>query len=144
MSQSIPARELGLFYRRYATLLRHGSKHPSALNAVLLDTRHPQLRQVISALKDSIERGLPLHEAFGAQAETFGAVTVAAVKAGEQSGGHLHETLEHLARLTELEAKSQWNAGRDRQGVSSSSLVLLLAGYVTLLALSASHLLRRN
>ena len=130
--RNISQREVLLFTRQLANLLRAGLPLDSALETIRQSTpegnAHRQLRNILERLRE----GLPLSEALAAQGTHFSPLYLGMLRAGEAAGAvhhALHDLaayLEHRRRLQGRVLRELWYPGLLLVvGVLSLSLLLL-------------------
>jgi len=93
-------KELAVFTRQLATLLRAGLPLLRGLEVLARQERHQRLRRVIDALAEAIKSGGTLSEAMAQHPHAFDRLSINMVKAGE-AGGMLDVVLDRLARFQE-------------------------------------------
>jgi len=123
------AKELAVFTRQLATLLRAGMPLLRGLEVLARQEPNQRLRLVIEALAEAIQSGGTLSEALARHPRVFDRLYVSMVRAGE-AGGVLAVVLDRLARFQE---KSRQLKGRVAAAmvyplVVTAVAVLILAG----------------
>ena len=108
MLGTLSVKELAIFTRQLATLIRAGVPMMSTLTALSHQTDNEFLSEVISEVQDDVEQGASLSIAMGKHPAFFSELYVNTVMAGEQSGA-LDEVLDRLALLLEGDAETQAN-----------------------------------
>ena len=105
---SIPERELAVFWRQLALLIEVGMPLLKALYQVAERTSHKPLRRVIQRVAADIEAGNSLSEALAHHPQAFSTLTVQVLQVAER-GGVLDESLrlvaEELERRVEIRGK---------------------------------------
>ncbi len=96
--------ELSLTTRQLSTLLKAKIPLVQALNALVDQTDHPYLKGVLSEVKQKVNEGASLANAFSEYPKVFNNVFVNMVEAGESSGT-LSIVLVRLAEFTEAQVK---------------------------------------
>jgi general secretion pathway protein F len=98
MFQGVKKADIALTTRQLATLLRSGISLVESLTAVIDQSEKPDLRSAISDIRDQVNQGVSLSEAFSKYPKFFDKLYCNMVNAGEHSG-----TLEQvLARLADF------------------------------------------
>ena len=107
----IRPKNLIVFTRQMATLLRAGVPLLQALQSVQRSTRHSGLVKLTGQLLHEIETGTPLNMAFRQHPEHFSPVYCSLVAAGEMAG-ILDDMMDKLAQALEKQAvlQSQWRS----------------------------------
>jgi type IV pilus assembly protein PilC len=75
------------FARNLATMVAAGLPLARAMQIFIKQTKNPKLKQILVALTDDLTKGMPLSDAMEKHGDTFPAVFVSMVRAGEESGG---------------------------------------------------------
>ena len=88
------------FTQQLATLLGAGQPLERALNLLLKQARHPQVRALIERIRDQVKAGKPLSAALQEEGDTFSPLYLSMVRAGE-AGGALEGTLRQLSDYLE-------------------------------------------
>ena len=96
-------KEVALFSRQLATLLKAGMPLMAALNAIIEQIDDNIFKNIIIDIKEKIEEGLSLSSALEQHSELFSDMYINMVKAGE-SLGSLDDI---ISRLAEMEEKKQ-------------------------------------
>ncbi|HEY4301660.1 MAG TPA: type II secretion system F family protein [Candidatus Didemnitutus sp.] len=96
----VRAREMAVFIRQLATLLKAGLPLVRALETLARQERNSALREMMTALAADIRAGLPLSEALARRGQRFDRLQVNLVKAGEAAGA-LEAVLDRLAGFME-------------------------------------------
>ncbi|MCL5734778.1 MAG: type II secretion system F family protein [Actinobacteria bacterium] len=99
-SKRIKIRDKAVFARQFATMINSGLAVLRALNVLEAQTQNARLSQIIRAVREDVEAGMPLSDAMAKHPAAFDRLYVAMVRAGE-AGGALDQTLNRLA--TQLE-----------------------------------------
>ncbi len=100
--QSIKIRDLAIFFRQFATMVSAGLTLVSCLEILTKQTENKLLAKKIENIKKNVEQGATLTDSFAAFPETFSALYVNMIKAGEM-GGVLDDILNRIATLMEKE-----------------------------------------
>jgi len=104
----IGARDVALFTRQLATLLRAGLPLVEALSATVEQAEESALKAVILGVRDRVKEGMAFHEALRSYPQAFSDLYINMVRAGETSGT-LEIVMERLSDFLErqLELKNQ-------------------------------------
>lgn len=100
--KSISLRDLLLFTRQFAVLIKAGVNITACLKIMEEQAENPALGQVIVSIRRDVESGNPLYEALGRFPNVFPAIYIHMVEAGE-AGGQLETVLERLGEYFERE-----------------------------------------
>jgi type IV pilus assembly protein PilC len=93
------------FAKNLSIMLQSGIAINEALAALADQSTDAKFKKIIYSVRDDIENGTPLSEAFVKQVRIFGAIFVSMIKAGEQSGtlqGNLQFLAQWLSRSADL------------------------------------------
>ncbi|MCK4245061.1 MAG: type II secretion system F family protein [Candidatus Omnitrophica bacterium] len=104
----IKPRDLVIFTRQLATIVRSSIPILSGLTALSAQTENEELRRILSGVKANVEAGLTLSSAFAKYPDVFPELYISTIRAGE-TGGVLAKILEKLAELLEHEAETAAN-----------------------------------
>ncbi len=99
-ARPVSAKELAVFTRQLATLLRAGMPLLRGLEVLARQERKPAFQRVMAALAEAIKSGGTLSEAMAQHPKVFDRLYVNMVRAGE-AGGVLDVVLDRLARFQE-------------------------------------------
>ncbi len=101
-------REVILFTRQLATLLKTGTSISTSLTTVCAQTQNKRFRTILEDVSQSVHSGTSFSEALSKHPKVFSELFVSMVKVGE-AGGMLDTVLERLAGLgtQELEMQSR-------------------------------------
>lgn len=105
-----PRRELIQFCFHLEQLLDAGIPMLEGLQDLRDATRHPRMREIVTALREDIENGVPLSVAAAAHPQAFDAIACSLLHAGEQTGElapMLRQLAETLIREDELSAHAR-------------------------------------
>ncbi|MDD5307759.1 MAG: type II secretion system inner membrane protein GspF [Deltaproteobacteria bacterium] len=94
--------DVALSTRQLATLTKSGISLVEALNAVIDQSEKPDLKTALTDVRDQVNQGTSLSEAFGRHAKYFDHLYCNMVNAGEQSGT-LDQVLGRLADFIEAQ-----------------------------------------
>ena len=125
----VGAKELAVFTRQLATLLRAGMPLLRGLEVLARQERNSAFRRVIEGLTEAIKSGGTLSEAMAQHPHVFERLYLNMVKAGE-AGGVLDVVLDRLARFQEksLQLKGKITAAMLYPLIVMTVAVLILAG----------------
>src|SRR5882757_2273133 len=125
----VGAKELAVFTRQLATLLRAGMPLLRGLEVLARQERNQGFRRVIEALAEAIKSGGTLSEAMMQHPRVFDRLYINMVKAGE-AGGVLDIVLDRLARFQEksLQLKGKITAAMVYPLIVMAVAVLILCG----------------
>jgi general secretion pathway protein F len=104
LGKSVPVEDLAMMTRQLATLIRAKIQIVEALSALTDQVENPNLRLVLSDLKQKVNEGASLAKALQDHAKVFNSVYINMVEAGEASGT-LEIVLIRLADFTESQVK---------------------------------------
>jgi type IV pilus assembly protein PilC len=93
-------KDIALFTRQLATMLKAGVPLLQAFDIVARSQANPALARLVAGLRADVEGGSGLHQAFGRHPRQFDALYCSLVAAGEQAG-LLDELLARLAHYKE-------------------------------------------
>jgi len=94
--RKVGMRELTIFARQFATMVNAGLSMVRTLSILEQQTESHKLRGIIGEVRKDVEEGMTLSDSFGKHPETFSALVVNMVRAGEV-GGVLDDVLNRLA-----------------------------------------------
>jgi len=122
----VKAKEVLIFAKQFATMLRAGLPVLNTLNMLIEQTTSPNMKKIIEKIKKDLESGTSLSKCFEAHPKAFDTVTTNLIKAGEASG-KLDVFLEKI--VTSLEKrekiKSQIKSALFYPGVLFSVAILV-------------------
>ena len=123
---AVGAKELAIFTRQLATLLRAGMPLLRGLEVLARQERNQVLRRMIEALAEAIKSGGTLSEALAQHPHAFDRLYINMIKAGE-AGGMLDVVLDRLARFQE---KSLQLKGKITTAMAYPLIVVAVAGFI--------------
>jgi len=94
--RKVGMRELTVFARQFATMVNAGLTMVRTLSILEQQTESAKLRQLVGEVRKDVEEGMTLSDAFGKHPETFSALLINMVRAGEV-GGVLDDVLNRIA-----------------------------------------------
>ncbi len=97
-------RDLVVFCRQFSALINAGVAMMRSLNILSLQTENYKLAKILKQVKDDVEQGIGLSDAFGKHPDVFDRLFVSMIKAGE-TGGVLDEVMNRIALFMENRAK---------------------------------------
>jgi len=97
-------KDLVIFCRQFAALVNAGVAMMRSLSILSIQTENPKLAKILKQIKDDVEQGINLSEAFGKHPQVFDRLFVSMIKAGE-TGGVLDEVMNRIALFMENRAK---------------------------------------
>ena len=102
-ARKIPARDMSVFCRQFASILKAGVSVINALEMLSEQTENKKLKAAIERTQDSVEKGETLSDSMKMN-EEFPSILVDMIKAGEASGS-LENSLTRMAIQFEKDAK---------------------------------------
>jgi type IV pilus assembly protein PilC len=123
---AVGAKELAIFTRQLATLLRAGLPLLRGLEVLARQERNQVLRRMTEALAEAIKSGGTLSEALAQHPHAFDRLYINMIKAGE-AGGMLDVVLDRLARFQE---KSLQLKGKITTAMVYPLIVVAVAGFI--------------
>ncbi|KAA0020901.1 type II secretion system F family protein [Salinicola corii] len=127
----IKGRDITLFSRQLATMIRAGVPLLQGCKAVAETLKNPAMRNLVETLANDISAGSSFSEALATHPSRFDRMFVNMVAAGEQSGA-LDKMLERVANYRE---KTETLKGRVKKALYYPSAVILVGIGVTALLL---------
>lgn len=97
-------KDLVIFCRQFAALVNAGVAMMRSLGILSAQTENPKLAKILKQIKDDVEEGISLSEAFGKHPKVFDRLFVSMIKAGE-AGGVLDEVMNRIALFMENRAR---------------------------------------
>ena len=94
--RKVGMRELTVFTRQFATMVNAGLSMVRTLNILEQQTESAKLKTIVGDVRKHVEEGMTLSDALGQHPDTFSALTINMVRAGE-IGGVLDDVLNRLA-----------------------------------------------
>ena len=132
LGKRISQSELSMLTRQLATLVGAGFQLVSALDTLLPQTKTPALNRRLAKIKDMIVEGQSFAQGLSLYPETFSALYINMVRAGETSGT-LEIVLNQLADITE---KQQALNNRIRNALAYPVLMAFIGSVVLFLLLT--------
>jgi type IV pilus assembly protein PilC len=103
-SNRIKLQDVAIFARQFATMIDAGLTMLRSLQILTLQTESKALAEVIGQVRQDVENGSSLSQAFGHHPKVFNKLFVAMVRSGE-SGGVLDEVLLQVASTIEKQVE---------------------------------------
>lgn len=127
----VTTKDLAVFTRQFATMLAAGLPILRALTILSEQSESRRLSEVLLQVRDSVESGSPLSDAFGNH-DVFPVLMVSMVRAGEL-GGFLDQTLEQVADALEADLMLR---GRIKSALTYPVAVAVIAVLITIAMLA--------
>lgn len=102
--KKVKIKELAVFSRQFATMIDSGLTLLRSLQILAAQTESPILREIIDQVRQDVEAGSSLSQAFSHHPKVFTKLYVAMVRSGE-TGGMLDEVLLELATTIEKQVE---------------------------------------
>jgi len=97
-------KDLVVFCRQFSALINSGVAMLRSLNILCSQAENPKLARILRQVKDDVEQGLSLSEAFKKHPDVFDRLFVSMIKAGE-TGGVMDDVMNRIALFMENKAK---------------------------------------
>ncbi len=97
-------KDIVVFCREFAALVNAGIAIMRALNILSAQTENSRLAGILKQVRNDVEQGISLSEAFSKHPKVFDKLFVCMIKAGE-TGGVLDEVLNRISSFMEYRAK---------------------------------------
>lgn len=123
--------EVVIFSRQLATMVDSGIPLVQAMDILYDQIERPNFKRIVAAIRDDIEIGSSLSDAFLKHPATFSALYVNMVKAGESSGA-LDDILDRLASYLEKASSLQRKV---KSSLVYPAVVIIMATLITLVML---------
>lgn len=123
LSLKLSTKQIGLFSRQLATLLRAGLPLPVAIADIVEQIDNKHFRNVIADVKEKIEQGTSFSNALSQHKSIFPEMYISMVRVGE-SLGSLDQV---IARLAELEEKQNILTSKIRSAMWYPAFMMLFA-----------------
>ena len=104
LGKRVKLKEVAIFARQFATMIDAGLTMLRSLQILALQTESKPLAEVITQIRQDVESGSSLSQAFAHHPKVFNKLFVAMVRSGE-SGGVLDEVLLQLANTIEKQVE---------------------------------------
>lgn len=102
--QGVGLKDLVVFCRQFAALVNSGIAIMRALNILSSQAENPKFAKILREVRDDVEQGIALADAFKKHPKVFDKLFISMVKAGE-AGGVLDEVLNRISAFMEYKAK---------------------------------------
>ncbi len=116
----VKLKDIMVFSRQFATMISAGLGISACLNILAEQSANPTLREVIEEIRNDVESGVALNEAFAKHSKIFPDLYINMVRAGESSGA-LESVLDQLAIFLE---KQQRLRGQVKSAMFMPSMIL--------------------
>ncbi len=130
LGNRVKLKEVAIFARQFATMIDAGLTMLRSLQILALQTESKPLAEVITQVRQEVESGSSLSQAFAHHPKVFNKLFVAMVRSGE-SGGVLDEVLLQLASTIEKQVELR----RKVKSAMTYPLVVLALVFVILTAM---------
>lgn len=127
----VKQKDVTLFTRQLATLIKSGVPLVKALNILIDSTEKQKLKELITDIKNEVSSGTPFTLALKKHDKFFDSLFCSLVEAGEQSGS-LEEIFESLAVYKE---KTEQIKAKIKKAMAYPMTVLVISFFVTILLL---------
>jgi type IV pilus assembly protein PilC len=104
LEKRVKLSDLAIMARQLATMVASGLSLLRALTILAGQTENKKLARALGAVRQQVETGSSLSEAFWRQGTMFPPIMVHLIKAGE-TGGFLDQSLESIAKMFEADVK---------------------------------------
>lgn len=94
--RKVGMRELTVFMRQFATMVNAGLSMVRTLTILEQQSESQKLKEIVSQVRKEVEEGMTLSDAFNTHPQTFSALVVNMIRAGE-IGGVLDDVLNRIA-----------------------------------------------
>ena len=129
---NIRMRDVNIFTRQLASLIKAGVPLLKALNVILAQTEKPTMRNIISQIASEVKDGKTFSESLRSYPNIFPSLFVSLIKAGEDSG-----TLENvLIRLADHREKMEQIRSHIRSALIYPALIVVV-GIMTVVVMMA-------
>ncbi len=124
--RSVKIKELAVFSRQFATMIDSGLTLLRSLQILAAQTESPVLREIIDQVRQDVESGSSLSQAFAHHPKVFTKLYVAMVRSGE-TGGMLDQVLLELANTIEKQVELRQKV---RSAMTYPAVVLALVSLI--------------
>lgn len=125
-------KDMVIFNRQYAALINAGVAMIRALTLMARQTENPKMKKILTQVKNDVEQGMSLSDAFGRHPDTFDTLYVSMIRAGE-TGGVLDEVLDRIAKFMEDRARL---VGQVKSAMAYPAIVTILATIIFFIMLT--------
>jgi len=126
MANRVKLQELAIFSRQFATMIDSGLSLLRSLQILAVQTESGPLAAVVGQVRQDVESGASLSQAFGHHPKVFNKLFVSMIRAGE-SGGVLDEVLLQLATTIEKQVELR---RKIKSAMTYPAVVLGLVGLI--------------
>lgn len=130
--EGVGKKELVVFFHQLGVLIESKVPVTSSLLAIAEETENSYLRQVLKEVKDDVDDGMSLSDAFAKHPTVFSPLVVHLIHAGEVSGG-LQSAISFVADNTE---KEYYLASKIKGALYYPAFVLGVAAIITFLVVT--------
>ena len=124
----LPFDEKAAIVESLGIMLDAGIPILEALDSIEADSTSPKTKQVVQIIRDSTQKGHTLAESFSQFPNIFDEILINTVKAGEEIGTEVHESVDQFFRMEEGEAKVILNNGEVEKNIKGEWAVIIPAG----------------
>ncbi len=129
--KKVKLKSLAIFTRQFATMINSGLSLVRALDVLTIQTEDKKLADILSMIKEDVEQGSTLTDAFGKYPDTFNALFINLVSAGEV-GGVLDEVMARLAIFIE---KDQELKAKVKSAMTYPTIIFIFANVIVIFLL---------
>jgi len=126
-SAKVEEKEISIFFRQLSTMLNAGLPVVQGFTLAEKGAENPALLKLLIAVRESLEAGSPLAEAFRKHPEDFDNLTCALIEAGEAGG--ILDTL--LLRLCDYKEKAIALKGKIKSAMVYPTSIIVISFIVT-------------
>jgi len=126
-SAKVEEKEISIFFRQLSTMLNAGLPVVQGFTLAEKGAENPALLKLLIAVRESLEAGSPLAEAFRKHPENFDNLTCALIEAGEAGG--ILDTL--LLRLCDYKEKAIALKGKIKSAMVYPTSIIVISFIVT-------------
>jgi len=123
----VEEKEISIFFRQLSTMLNAGLPVVQGVTLAEKGAENPALLKLLIAVRESLEAGAPLAEAFRKHPENFDNLTCALIEAGETGG--ILDTL--LLRLCDYKEKAIALKGKIKSAMVYPTSIIVISFIVT-------------
>ncbi|TFD86490.1 type II secretion system F family protein [Cryobacterium lactosi] len=122
-SKGVGLKDLAIMSRQMATMIGSGLSLLRTLNILAEQTESKPLAKILTQVRDEVETGVSISDAFAKHAQSFPPIMINMVRAGE-TGGFLDGALESIAANFEKEVKLR---GTIKSAMTYPVIVLIMS-----------------
>ncbi|MGD9579871.1 MAG: type II secretion system F family protein [Vampirovibrionia bacterium] len=119
----VKLKDMVIFSRQFSALINAGVAMMRALSLMSKQSESYKLRTILDQVKNDVEQGISLSDAFAKHPKTFDTLYVSMIRAGE-TGGVLDEVLNRIAKFMEDRARL---IGQVKSAMAYPAVVTVLA-----------------